>query len=210
MDEAAGHAQHHLAATLAPLQSANGQGAAGAGDAHVHQPALFFQPLLRHLRRHVFVARAKRQHAFVDAGQHHVLPLQAFGRVQGRQRHHVLLVTALGQADDDADALRHLEHALGIALLTGVVIAAHTSTALGDPVDKVQHVGPACGGDLGAVFTVMQVLLVGDVFQPTQQQHTRVVTARGVARAAFEIVHGAAEFMQRVDRLALQRGGQAG
>jgi hypothetical protein len=49
---------------------------------------------------------------FVDAGQHHVRPLQALGGVQRRQRDHVLLVAALGQADDHADGLRHLQHAL--------------------------------------------------------------------------------------------------
>jgi hypothetical protein len=62
--------------------------------------------------RHLLVAALEGQQAFVDAGQHHVRPLQALGGVQRGQRHHVLLVAALGQADDDADGLRHLQHAL--------------------------------------------------------------------------------------------------
>ena len=48
----------------------------------------------------------KRQRAFVDACQHHVRPFQPLGSMQRRQRHHVLLVAALGQADDDRDRLR--------------------------------------------------------------------------------------------------------
>jgi hypothetical protein len=44
-----------------------------------------------------------------------VRPFQALGGVQRGQRDHVLLVAALGQADDDADGLRHLQHALAFA-----------------------------------------------------------------------------------------------
>jgi hypothetical protein len=58
-DEAAGHAGHRVAALLAPAQRAHHQRAARARDAHVHQPALFFQPLGRHL----FVLAAKGQQA---------------------------------------------------------------------------------------------------------------------------------------------------
>ena len=52
--------------------------------------------------RHLLVLAAERQQPFVDAGQHHVRPLQALGGMQRRQRDHVLLVAALGQADDHA------------------------------------------------------------------------------------------------------------
>jgi hypothetical protein len=44
-----------------------------------------------------------------------------------------------------------------------------------DPVDEVEHVGPARGGQLLAVLAVVQVLLVADVLQPAQQQRLGVL-----------------------------------
>ena len=53
---------------------------------------------------------------------------------------------------------------------------------LADPVDEVEHVAPARGGELFAVLAVVQVLLVADVLQPVEQQRPRIVAA-GVWRA---------------------------
>ena len=124
-------------------------------------------------------------------------PLQALGGVQGRERHHVLLVAALGQADDDRDGLRHVEHAEAFALdAEATVVLDLTATALGNPVDEIEHVAPARGGEFLAVFTIEQMLFVADVLQPTEQQRLCVLGAGGVAGPVFQVVHIAAELVQ--------------
>ena len=112
-DESAGDAGDRLAALLAAAQGQNSQGLAGAGDAHVHQPAL----LLQTLGVMSSSSDLEGQQALVDACQDDVRPLQALGRVEGGERDLVLLVAALGDAEDDADGLGHLQHGL---LLSGL------------------------------------------------------------------------------------------
>jgi hypothetical protein len=60
----------------------------------------------------VRVFRLEGQHAFDAAGQHHVRPLQALGRVQRRQRHHVLVLLALADGRQQRDRLRHFQQVL--------------------------------------------------------------------------------------------------
>ena len=57
----------------------------------------------------------------------------------------------------------HVQHGLLLADLAAAVLGQFPATALGDPVDEVEHVGPTSGGELFAVFTFVQVLLVVDV-----------------------------------------------
>ena len=177
-----------------------------AGDAHIHQTALFFQALAAHL----FIAALERQQAFVDAHQHHVRPFQALGGVQGAQRDHVLFVTAVGQADDHADGLRNLQDALALAFECPTVRGDLAATAARHPVHKIQHIGPARGGQFFAVTVIHQVLFVANVFQPVQQEPLGVFSAGGARGPVLQAVHGAAKFMQRVDGLALDHAGQAG
>ena len=94
-----GSAGDHLAAALAPAQRAHGQRALRARDAHVHQAALFLEPLraslivgCRRRRRSLNGSRPSLTPASID-----VRPLQALGGVQRRQRDDVLVVAALGR-----------------------------------------------------------------------------------------------------------------
>ena len=198
-DEAARDTHHQLAAFLAPAQGADGQRRPGAGDAHIHQPALFLEAL----RRHFFGIGLEGQQAFVDAGQKDMGPFQALGGVQGGQRHLVLLITTLGHRQDHADRLRHLQHGLFIVELF-IVLNAAAAAALGDPVDEVEHIAPACRGDFFVLFVVEQVLLVIDVLQPFEQQGLGGSRALGVLGAVFELGDIAAKFMQRAERTRRQ------
>ena len=137
-------------------------------------------------------------------------PFQALGRVQRGQRHRVAVVATLGQADDDADGLRHLQHALALAFEGAAVLRDLAAAAPRHPVDEVEHVAPARGGQLLAVAAVVQVLLVADVLEPAQQQGLGVLGAGGVARAVLQVVDVAAELMQRAQRLGAQHAGQRG
>ena len=130
-------------------------------------------------------------------------PFQALGGVQGGEHQLVLLLAALHQADDDVDGLRHLQQ---IGLLALRALAA---TALGHPVDEVQHIGPAVGGRLLAVLARLQVGLVADVLQPLHAQAVRGLLAEGAGGALAQRVDVAAELVQRVQLAAGERVGQA-
>ncbi len=128
--------------------------------------------------------------------------------MQRGQRDHLLLVAALGQAQDDADRLRDLEHALLLALERAAFLRDLAAAALGDPVDEVEHVAPARLRDLLGILAVVQMLLVADVLEPFHQHRLgRLGTDRRL-RLVLEGVHVAAELVQAVDRLGLQRDAQ--
>ena len=146
-------------------------------------------------------------------------PLQPFGGMQRRQRDHVLIVAALGQADDHRDRLRDLEHAFLLALHAQptvvladgacAVVVILAAAAPCDPVDEIEHVAPARGGELFAVFTVVQVTLVVDVFEPAGEQDFRVSGAGGLPCAVLEVAHVAAELVQRAERAATEHRAEA-
>ena len=146
-------------------------------------------------------------------------PLQPFGGMQRRQRDHVLIVAALGQADDHRDRLRDLEHAFLLALHAQptvvladgacAVVVILAAAAPCDPVDEIEHVAPARGGELFAVFTVVQVTFVVDVFEPAGEQDFRVSGAGGLPCAVLEVAHVAAELVQRAERAATEHRAEA-
>ena len=134
-------------------------------------------------------------------------PLQALAGVQRRERDDVLVgLAALGQAQDHADGLRDVEHALRLGLhLAAAVLGDLAAAAPRDPVDEVEHVGPARRRDLGVLLAVEQVLLEAQLAQPLHQHRPRRLGSHRVAGAVFEVVHIAAELVQRAHRLGRER-----
>ena len=136
-----------------------------------------------------------------------VRPLEALGGVQRRQRDDVLVVAALGQADDHRDRLRDGEHALRFLLVAGRRRSAAAAAAR-DPVDEVEHVGPARRRQRGRLLAFVQVLLVADLLQPAEQQRLRGFAAGRLARPLLQRVDAAAELVQPGDRAPRQRVGE--
>ena len=114
-----------------------------------------------------FVVHAKRQHAFRHADQHDMGPLQTFGRVERRKCHDVLIFFALVQSRKQGDGLCDLEQVFLLRrhrCASGVFDFA--ATTLGHPIAKLHHMRPACSGHLRAVFRVVEMFFVIDVFEP--------------------------------------------
>ena len=138
-------------------------------------------------------------------------PLQPLAGVQGGEHHHVLLLLALGNGGEQGDVARHVQQAFDLGAGRGACGVGHLATgALGHPVAKLQHIAPARGGDFLAVFAVVEVLLVAQVFEPIEQKGLHSLLPQGVARAVFQIVHAAAKLMQLVQCFGGQRSRQHG
>ena len=70
------------------------------------------------------------------------------------------------------------------------------ATALGHPVDEIQHIGPACSGEFFAFFAVVQMLFVIDVFEPLGEQGQRRFSPLGVAGTELQIIDLVAKGLQ--------------
>jgi hypothetical protein len=201
------------------LRPAHGQAALGAGDAHVHQAALFLQALQGALHGCLgwpagvgIIVQLEGQHALGHAHQHHVRPLQPLGGVQGGEGDHVLVLLALADGGQ-----QRMVCATSSRLLVSLATTAPAASSIwppqraGHPVAKLQHVGPAGGGHLLAVFAVVQVLLVADFFEPVGIRKARAASAPSVlARAVLQVVHIAAKLVQAADERARAGRGQHG
>ena len=119
----------------------------------------------------------ERQQPFVDAGEDHVRPLEALGGVQRRQRDDVLVVAALGQADDHRDRLRHLEHAL--RSVSSSPVAADRRRRSGARSSRRSRARWSSARPRARrLLAVVQVLLVADVLQPVEQEGLRAPRRR--------------------------------
>ena len=207
-NETAGHGVDHLAAFFAALAPTHHQTALCAGDAHIHQAPFFLdagQVERVLLQADAVFFRLERQQAFVDTSQHHVRPLQALGRVQGGQGDHVLVFLALAQGRQQRNGLRDFEQRFAFAHQTdpGGIVNLTTAT-LGHPVDKIQHVRPASRRQFFAVFAVVQMFFVIDVFQPLQQQCQCGFAALRVLGAVLQIVDLVTKGLQTAYRFGWQ------
>ena len=146
-DEAAGHADHRLAARLR-RRSVLTTSVCGARVMPTYiRAALFFEPLRRHLV--VFGRKGSRPSLTPASTCGHSRPLAAC-RVDSvttscsSPRSARLMITR--------DGLRHLEHALrSRSRRDAAVVLDLAAAAPRDPVDEVHHVGPARRGELLAV-----------------------------------------------------------
>ena len=105
--------------------------------------------------------------------------------------------------------MRHLQQALE---LTGGADARHirdlTATASRHPIAKIQHIGPAGGCQGRAVFAIVEVFFVVDLFEPVAQEHSSRLSTAGMARPVAQVVDVAAKFMQAANRFAAQHTAQ--
>jgi hypothetical protein len=119
------------------LGPAHGQAALGAGDAHVHQAALFLQALqdaLAHravgaARGVVVIAQLEGQHALGHAHQHHMRPLQPLAACR------VDRVTTFWSCSrslmvDSSNGLRHFQQAFLLAWCSRPRCRRSAATAL--------------------------------------------------------------------------------
>ena len=114
-----------------------------------------------------FVVHAKWQHALGHADEHDMWPLQTFGCVERRERHHVLVFFALVQSRQQGDGLCDLEQVFLLRrhrCASGVFDFA--ATTLSHPIAKLHHMRPSRSGHLRTVFRVVEMFFVIDVFEP--------------------------------------------
>ena len=226
-NKAAGFVFHAVAPFFTALRPAHQQAALGAGDAHIHQAAFFFQLrgggfariamgvigiVLGALRQFCgFAVAVEGQHAFGYASQNHMRPFQPFGGVQGREREFIAMAFALAQGGEQGYRLHHFKKRFGgrgqIVVFFVIGLAA---TAFGHPGDEFQHIFPALGGLLFVLGAFVQMLFVVDVFEPLLQKRQRILFAYGLPRLVLQLVHKTAKLVQVFQGAVAQAGAQQG
>ena len=91
-----------------------------------------------------------------------------------------MVFLALSQGGQERDVLRYVQQVFTSALGDQDVLVHLAAAALRHPIAKLHHIGPFDGGDLRAVFGVVQMLFVGHVGQPGLEKHQGVFRALGV------------------------------
>jgi hypothetical protein len=172
---------------------AHGQRALGAGDAHVHQAALFLQALQagpvvgRHLAAGgpSVVVELEGQHALGHAHQHHMRPLQPLDACS------VESVTTFLSC---SRSLMVESSAMVCATSSRLLVSLATTAPAVSSIWPPQRAGPSSRRTPArwssarrppfAVFAVVQVLLVADFLQPVGRK-ARAASAPWVWRARY-------------------------
>ncbi|MNR06204.1 hypothetical protein D3C85_1222670 [compost metagenome] len=125
----------HLAMQHTALGEGHIEPLARAGDRHVHQAALFLQPIGLH--RAVLV----REQPFLQAGDEHHVEFEALGRVHGHHLHRVLAGLGLvvaglqrGMGQERHERRHHHRQLLGIEHLEHLVAIGQHRRGVADPV----------------------------------------------------------------------------
>ena len=102
--------------------------------------------------------------------------------------------------------MNHFKQAFALCFKSEPGCIVHlAAAALGHPVDEIEHIRPAAGGEFFVVFALKQVLFVADVLEPVAQKLSCSLKTRGMPRAVFQIVHIATKLVQTANRSRIDR-----